>query len=343
MAAAEGCTDCVAGKYASAERSTGCVDCAAGKYGTTTGADDPAECVACSPGKYSPARGAQDEAVCQDCVAGKYVETQGNVAADDCVSCGAGKYSSAGSDGPDDCLDCERGSSSPAGAGVCSPCAAGKFSFSLGASSCSYCPAGKISSERAQDCTFCEAGTYSAAAGQSSCVGCVSGKYSTTVGATDADACMACNGNALSAAGSSNITDCKCKQDFSGPDGGPCVACEAGKVNPEGGPADCQVPAILPQPVVNPGGGDFTGYVDVQIRAADGDLFFTSGLAWHGASCLFIRYSHASLLAPPHGMHALVDICSSRLPRRRHGGWRLEGLPLYWHALAMRITCSSGS
>ena len=89
---------------------------------------------------------------------------------------------------------------------------------------------------------------------------------------------MACNVNALSADGSSNITDCKCKEDYSGPNGGPCVVCEAGKANPAGGAAACQVPAALPQPTSNPAGGKFIGYIDVEIQSAEGNLFYTSGL-----------------------------------------------------------------
>ena len=166
------------------------------------------------------------------------------------------------------------------GAARCEACERGKYSASEGSAACTDCAKGKYRElTGGSECQACPRGSYSTASGQSICVSCTTGKYSPTSAASSASSCLTCEANSISEAGSSNKTDCKCKQDFSGPDGGPCVGCVAGKVNPSGGKASCQVPSALPQPAAVPAGGKFVGYIDIQIQTVQGALFYTSGLS----------------------------------------------------------------
>ncbi|NBX18658.1 MAG: hypothetical protein EBR09_14990 [Proteobacteria bacterium] len=72
-----------------------------------------------------------------------------------------------------------------------------------------------------------------------SCTDCGAGKYSTATGALGASTCQSCPSNSLSATGSDAATDCECAAGFSGPAGGPCTACAAGKYKAADGSAAC--------------------------------------------------------------------------------------------------------
>ena len=71
------------------------------------------------------------------------------------------------------------------------------------------------------------------------CTDCGAGKYSTSTGATAAGTCQSCPTNSQSTLGSDVATDCVCVVGFSGPDGGACTACAAGKYKPAAGSAGC--------------------------------------------------------------------------------------------------------
>ena len=144
---------------------------------------------------------------CADCGAGKYSAATGATAAGTCQACPGGGLSPAGSDALGDCVAavCAAGSTGPDG-GPCTACAAGKFKADTGAGTC----------------TACGAGNYSAA-----------------VGATAASTCLACPASSLSPSGSGVSTNCVCIAGFSGPDGGACTACAAGKYKPAAGSAPC--------------------------------------------------------------------------------------------------------
>jgi cysteine-rich repeat protein len=269
------CTDCVAGKYSSAPRATICTDCGAGKYLGSPGGDAAEDCVECPAGKYSSLTGAGDVNDCQDCSAGKYVSTTGNVAATECVLCVAGKYSGAGSTDADACQSCPAGQyAQQPGAAVCAPCEAGKFSASPGATVCSDCGGGTFSAPSAQRCTECAIGKFSGANSEQ-CMDCMAGKYSDVPGAIEAN-CLPCSEHAHSPAGSTDVTACKCEKHYTGPDGGQCVACDPGQINPSGGSAPCRSPSIPPQPQSDPVGGEFVGYVDVEVQITEGDLFYSA-------------------------------------------------------------------
>ena len=101
----------------------------------------------------------------------------------------------------------------------------------------------------------CEAGKYRNETGNGGCVTCIGGKFSSVVGANsssvcttcpintysieDGSACAACPSNSVSGEGSANVTECKCMAGFTGPDGGACEACAAGRYKEGRGDGGC--------------------------------------------------------------------------------------------------------
>jgi len=88
-------------------------------------------------------------------------------------------------------------------------------------------------------CAPCIAGTYKYINGSSACLECVSGKYSTEVGEVAEATCSMCPAHAFSPRGSNNITNCWCNTGYTGPLGGPCVACQAGFYKNSNGSVAC--------------------------------------------------------------------------------------------------------
>ena len=87
------------------------------------------------------------------------------------------------------------------------------------------CPPGTFiagSFSSVSDCTDCDAGDVSNGA-YTGCTACSGGNYESN------NVCYNCPANANSASGSV-LTDCLCNAGYTGPDGGPCVQCEADKV-----------------------------------------------------------------------------------------------------------------
>ena len=78
--------------------------------------------------------------------------------------------------------------------------------------------------------------------GTAACSDCGWGKYSGAVGATTASFCSACPLNSISTQGSTTLTDCICNAGSSGPAGGTCTLCSAGKykTGDETGCSDCE-------------------------------------------------------------------------------------------------------
>ena len=65
----------------------------------------------------------------------------------------------------------------------------------------------------------------------------LAGNYSHEAGATF---CHSCPAHATtSAAGSDNVTDCRCDAGYTGPDGGECTACPAGTYKDTAGSVEC--------------------------------------------------------------------------------------------------------
>ena len=82
----------------------------------------------------------------------------------------------------------------------------------------------------------CASGTYRVA---SACVNCAAGKYSATAGATLESTCVACPANSNSPSPSTLVTACTCNAGSTGPDGGTCSQCVAGKYKINTGSATC--------------------------------------------------------------------------------------------------------
>ena len=209
----------------------------------------------CPPGYFS-ATGKGDGGLnytsgCTKCPAGKFndgkfeikythrsVGVDVNVGATSCTSCPVGYFCESGSSDKQNCTAaagsfCAPGSSSAAG----SLCPVGYF-----------CEGG---SNDKQTCTA-DAGSF-CAAGSSSAAGslCPVGYYCVG-GASDKEICPA---NTTSVAGSASLASCACNSGSTGPDGGPCTSCVAGKykvVTGSGACADCPSGASSPEGSASP-------------------------------------------------------------------------------------------
>jgi hypothetical protein len=257
--AASACTDCGAGKYSGASAATVCSDCGAGKLSAAVGASAASSCAECGAGKYS---GASAATVCTECVAGKLSAAVGATAASTCAECGAGKYS--GASAATVCTECVAGKLSAAvGATVCFYCGAGKYSGASAATVCTDCGAGKYSTIfGSASCEPCRAGSYKETLGNGTCMPCKAtpGQYCPTASASPSgDACPTdhyCEGgqadkakcpvNSASIARSALKTACACKVGYTGPNGGECTACPAGKSKTVPGSEPCKGPAGAP-------------------------------------------------------------------------------------------------
>ena len=103
MASPSGCTNCVAGKYATDASSTECTDCAAGKYSGAIGSDTSTSCMYCPGGSLSPS-GSSSLNMC-GCGKGVFGPN-----ATSCKPCAAGTYKDFAGSGP--CLACPSNSDS---------------------------------------------------------------------------------------------------------------------------------------------------------------------------------------------------------------------------------------
>jgi hypothetical protein len=74
-----------------------------------------------------------------------------------------------------------------------------------------------------------------------SCLNCPPGTFVETPRNQALSDCIGCPTNSTSFAGSSLSIHCTCVVGYTGPDGGPCVACEAGKYKASTGSANCTV------------------------------------------------------------------------------------------------------
>jgi hypothetical protein len=87
----------------------------------------------------------------------------------------------------------------------------------------------------------CYPGQYSSL-GTAPCTNCAAGTYSGTAAATSASTCLTCPAGTTSPIWSDALADCvsaSCNAGYTGPDGGPCSACVAGKYKTASGSAGC--------------------------------------------------------------------------------------------------------
>jgi hypothetical protein len=140
---------------------------------------------------------------------------------------------------------------------ACTTCDVGKYKEGFGHSPCVECPAHATTESSmstnyshcvcevgftgpAHSCTPCPAGTYKNVLGSAHCLICQSGFHSGIGdGGTGATACSSCPAASQSPAGSSLRTDCQCSPGYSGPNGGPCPACEEDYYKNTSGPSAC--------------------------------------------------------------------------------------------------------
>jgi len=233
-----------------------CSACSEGHFKESNGS---AACTACQPGKYCTELGARFETLCLSCPE-KTTSGAGSTRVHDCA-CNAGHAGQLG--GP--CTACPAGfHKSRVGVENCIECLAGTYSNSNtstfnynqqgveavcvrevfeGAASCSACPAHSFSLNRSfrlrdcvcnagfsgsdgAQCIACVPGSYKPSNGSSNCASCDSGSYSSAEGAT---VCSQCPPDSYAPAQSVRKEDCKCNAGLTGPAGGPCQGCEAGK------------------------------------------------------------------------------------------------------------------
>ena len=88
-------------------------------------------------------------------------------------------------------------------------------------------------------CTECMSGKYKTALGNAVCTSCGETNTSTAAGATNTSTCAACPANSNSLAESSNATACRCNAGWTGPNGGLCTQCGAGKFKALVGSVQC--------------------------------------------------------------------------------------------------------
>lgn len=234
------CTQCVAGKYKSATGSMECTDCGPGKFQPALGADRENTCINCPDNTFAAA---SSMAITNcTCLAGYSALSDGNT----CTACVAGSYKTT------------------TGTGTCTQCPVNTFSTAVAqtTSTCTSCPeyastGGLSGSDEAIDCKCnagytgpngatclsCVSGTYKTASGPQACTLCANNTYSSTVAATSASTCLACQGNSISMMGSDAHTDCHCLEGYLtnniGQPNATCSMCSAGSYNPTLGATTC--------------------------------------------------------------------------------------------------------
>lgn len=234
------CTQCVAGKYKSATGSMECTDCGPGKFQPALGADRENTCINCPDNTFAAA---SSMAITNcTCLAGYSALSDGNT----CTACVAGSYKTT------------------TGTGTCTQCPVNTFSTAVAqtTSTCTSCPeyastGGLSGNDEAIDCKCnagytgpngatclsCVSGTYKTASGPQACTLCANNTYSSTVAATSASTCLACQGNSISMMGSDAHTDCHCLEGYLtnniGQPNATCSMCSAGSYNPTLGATTC--------------------------------------------------------------------------------------------------------
>ena len=248
------CTACVPGKFKNIIGSSVCTDCTAGTYSNVPAASNASVCITCAAGVYSLA----GASVCTNCSAGTFSTTTGATTSAACANCSAGTYSGiSGASAASACVSCPSNTFSGAGAASCKPCQANATSGvgSVSQEFC-YCKSGYAHAVGMLTCRICDPGTYNSQLGQTACSNCSVGLYSVHFGAIGNETCLACPlgqwspegspscnlcpANSRAAASSGFLVNCTCDAGFSGPNGGACTVCAAGKYKTVTGASPCE-------------------------------------------------------------------------------------------------------
>ena len=276
----DNCEQCGQGEYSDKEASTSCIKCDPGKQqpgfeqtscffcdeGKFAGGRGVVFCENCNPGKFASTTGMSQ---CTNCSVGEFADA---FRASSCTKCDPGEYSNG--PGQSHCVQCAPGKfSTITAAGYesnCSLCSVGEFQPLPGSTACEQCWYGMHGIKRGavsttEGCRRCVDGKYGDGRGLLSCKSCPAGKYDHTVGGgarygegfdslnvcrncepntysngSAAPECLLCPPNSVSYAGMASKTDCECAPGYTGPDGGPCLACTVGKYKSHRGAAECQ-------------------------------------------------------------------------------------------------------
>jgi len=228
-----------------------CVQCAAGTYTTLTGPEksivvDTTNLSACSacPIHSNSIPGSSVYTACT-CNAG-YTGPNGGP----CNTCPINSNSPGGNttctcnigasglDG-ENCSLCYTGTyKTTSGDALCTNCTAGTYSAIIGAASsvvCQNCPANSDAPPASIKCT-CNAGFWGVAT--TGCTPCAAGTYGVGRDMTT-NACLSCQNDSHSPAGSASAADCTCNAGASGLDGEKCSLCYAGTYKTTSGDALC--------------------------------------------------------------------------------------------------------
>jgi hypothetical protein len=271
----QACTSCVAGKYKDVVGTTSCLPCPRGTYGETSAAISQSQCVPCPANSDSVVLGSKnkDDCACnmgytgengQDCLAclagtykavsgpmscemcpaGKFSKETGKTSLSTCTLCPPGKFSTGTQTGS--CVDCPAGSFvDVAGSSTLGDCACNMGYTGLDGSICSACSAGSYKAVKGSaPCEMCSAGKFSSDQGansESKCLPCPQGTYNTNTSQTSAAACIKCPMGSDAKAGSARKMECRCNFGYTGPDGGPCNMCVAGKYKDMIGSETCSL------------------------------------------------------------------------------------------------------
>ena len=202
--------------------------CRAGTYG----AGGVAPCTPCAAGYFQPEHRQES---CRPCGLDTFNTAPGSGS---CLPCEAGKFAATGSQSCSRCARGQRESPLPGGTVACVDCDPGSYS-PLGLY-CATCPAGSYSPDRAT-CLPCAPGTYSDADGATACAKCPNGRYQSAPGQQRCEACEAGRAAELTAASPLNVQCDACDAGkVSAAGARVCLACEAGRSQPESGRAACE-------------------------------------------------------------------------------------------------------
>ena len=259
------CSVCEAGSYCFDDLSAACPDHSSSAPGSANASD----CI-CLPGYYD-----QDNS-CLGCSANFYCP--GYPSTEERLPCPVHSTSVEMSDSLEDCV-CEPGYTGNSGVGcaacapgtfkstigsaACAPCPTNTYSANSARSSvCDSCPANTVSapgSDSETDCVSapgfftdgsgnvapCRNGTYQDLIGQTACKQCHGDGpnvyYSLTTAADSLSTCLLCPQHSRVEGNESGSSKgaCVCESGYSGPDGGPCIACPAGTYKDNNDALEC--------------------------------------------------------------------------------------------------------
>lgn len=163
-----------------------------------------------------------DAGGCTGCIAGKYKVDSGPAA---CTNCGVHTYSTAlAATAATTCEGCPANTVSALGSGVLEACT---------------CNTGYTGAD-GHACEACTVGQWKSTTGSAACTDCGLGKYSGLPAMKVPETCTTCPQKSFTKlTGNDVVQDCECNAGYTGPNGGHCTACVAGKYKLTPGSHEC--------------------------------------------------------------------------------------------------------